>query len=112
MATEENPTEREGVESLPTDELQEEYADLQEQHASSIITPEEDGEIYDRKLRIWRELRERAEVEQPKCPDCGGRSWGQNIGEPIHCNECGKEGVQDDDLRAEIHESWQVILNG
>lgn len=105
------PSEREllakpDLEDMSLEELQIEYRTLDQFELNAA----EHEEYWERYHQIWREIKERTEVQEPPCPECGGRSWSQSPGEPLYCGKCGKEGVYDDDLREAIHTAWDRML--
>lgn len=67
--------------------------------------------LYQRTTDVWSELCERSEVEQPACPECDVRDWGQKFGGPVICKRCGHR-VADRDLEEQIREAWNEILGG
>jgi len=104
------PSERELLEKpdlddMSLEELQVEYRTLDQFELHAMEHPD----YWERYPDIWKELKERTDVQQPECPDCGARDWGQTPGDPIHCT-CGKEGVRDKELREEIYEAWDRII--
>ena len=94
------------LDEMSLEELQIEYRTLDRFELNAM----KHEDYWERIHQIWRELRDRTDVQQPKCPECGARNWGQSPGDPIHCNGCGKEGVHDDDLREVIYDAWRQMI--
>ncbi len=95
------------VSKQTTDELRTEYGNLSEKEISEGLSDDE----YDRKMDLWKELENRADVDYPACPDCGSKSWGQSFGDPKHCNDCGLElGMNQMDLVNQIDAAWEKVL--
>lgn len=92
-------------EEMELEELREEYSDL------AGLGPSEPWE-QDRKMNIWYELCDRVDVDQPECPHCGERNWGQAPGEPVRCNACDHPLGRDPELRQEIQNAWNEIMYG
>jgi predicted Zn-ribbon and HTH transcriptional regulator len=65
-------------------------------------------DIHIRHSKLWREMRRRAEMEPPECPDCGGRRWRQSPGDPVYCSQCGRETVAE--MEEAVHEAWDAII--
>lgn len=75
--------------------------------------PEEVDRLHSRMSDLWDELESRADVEQPECPECGSRSWGQVPGGPTRCGGCDLHlGMEHEDLSTEVGKAWERILAG
>lgn len=92
-------------EKMALEELREEYRNRADIGYS-------DPEDQDRKMALWYELRDRTDVEQPACPECGEGNWGQAPGEPVQCNSCGEYLGENPELRQEIQNAWNEIMHG
>lgn len=90
-------------------ELRAEFAKAQDE--VDFWEPYEDQvDAWDRRDELWKALEKRAEVEQPECPGCGGRRWGQAPGDPVTCVQCGR--AVGSDLEREVHDAWRQIREG
>lgn len=102
------------VEEMAVDELREEFKELSQlmayDYAPHLYDWHEDA--HQRQLSVWDELKERSDVEEPECPDCGARNWGQSPGDPKHCRECLRQVFREPELREEIDDAWDAILGG
>lgn len=92
-------------EEMSLEDLREEYLEVADIGYSD---PDKD----ERKMALWHELRDRVDVEQPECPTCGERNWGQAPGEPVMCNACGDSLGKNPELREEIQAAWNEIMYG
>lgn len=68
------------------------------------------ADAWDRRDDVWKALESKVDVDQPECPDCGARRWGQAPGDPAECIGCGLTAGRD--LEEEIHEAWRKIAEG
>ncbi|WP_224332903.1 hypothetical protein [Haloprofundus halobius] len=89
---------------MSVEELREEYAELHEQMMSGVL----EANRHDRMMGAWNELRERTEVEQPECPECGARNWG--FSDHTECRDCAF-GPADTDLLNDIQSAWDSIMH-
>jgi tRNA(Ile2) C34 agmatinyltransferase TiaS len=64
-------------------------------------------DVHERQREVWREIRERAESEEPECPECGAQQWAQSPGDPAYCRECGHEARAPRENA--IHKAWDAI---
>lgn len=64
-------------------------------------------DLHERHAELWNEMRSRADVEEPECPECDRRRWGQAPGDPAHCSDCGYEAGHD--LEVQIHDVWDAM---
>lgn len=96
---------------MTLEELREEYSDLTEKmHTGEVRAIDDDG-LWGRAHQIWDEIRSRVDVQEPRCPECGARKWGQSMGNPKHCRGCGMELYDpDDELRSDIEGAWNEIM--
>jgi predicted RNA-binding Zn-ribbon protein involved in translation (DUF1610 family) len=65
--------------------------------------------VHERCDALWSEIRNRTETDEPPCPDCGGRRWGQAAGDPVHCRQCGHEGPAETENA--VHEAWDAMIS-
>jgi hypothetical protein len=90
-------------------ELREELDELQER--VDFWEPYEGQEAaWDRRDEVWAALRERADVEPPKCRKCGGRRWGSAPGDPVECMECGWTASRS--VEEDVRDAWDAITEG
>ncbi len=90
-------------------ELRKELAELQER--VDFWKPYEEQEAaWDRRDEVWEAVRERADVDVPTCPECGGGRWGQSPGDPVECLECGAKATAN--LEEAVHDAWDAIAEG
>jgi len=64
-------------------------------------------DIHERQEEVWREIRDRSESEEPKCPECGAQRWAQSPGDPAYCRECGHEARAPRENA--IHKAWDAM---
>jgi len=97
------------TEEMTLAELREELDELQER--VDFWEPYEGQEAaWDRRDEVWAALRERADVDVPECPDCGGQRWGQSPGDPVECLECSANATAD--VEEGVHDAWNAIAEG
>lgn len=103
--------ERPNLEDMSLEELREEYSELSTAiHERTVRAIDDDG-LWNRAHEMWDELRSRVDVQEPECPECGARKWGQASGEPKHCRGCGMDLYDpDDELRSDIEDAWSEIM--
>lgn len=65
-------------------------------------------DAHERKSDVWQEIRSRTDVEEPECPECGARHWGQAPGDPVYCCECYTEGGHD--IEVQVHDVWDAMM--
>lgn len=95
------------------DELRNEYEDISERLRQGVADSEEDARLGDRRSDLWDEMTGRVDAEPPECPECGGTSWTQSVGDPKYCGSCGLAlGFEHDDLIAEVDDYWEAVFAG
>lgn len=89
-------------------ELRDEHADLED-----VVDPfspyEGQEDAWDRKQKVWRAIRKRVDVQEPKCRKCGERHWSQAAGDPVVCRGCGAEGGAE--IEEAVHDAWDAMLD-
>jgi hypothetical protein len=63
--------------------------------------------VSQRARTLWPEIKSRADTEEPPCPECSARDWGQVPGDPIVCGECGYEGRRNDEQA--VFDAWDAM---
>ncbi|WP_311171775.1 ribbon-helix-helix protein, CopG family [Halobellus ordinarius] len=67
-------------------------------------------ELHDRQRDLWSEMESRVDAEPPECPECGGASWSQTLGEPKTCDRCGLIlGFGHEDLIDRVDAYWDAV---
>lgn len=111
MSAEEPPIELdfEPVEDLDGEKLVEQQSELVQQLWDSYQPHVHDWheKVQMRQTKVWQEIRDRAETEEPECPECDSRHWGQSPGDPAYCSCCGYEAPGE--VEEEIHEAWDAM---
>lgn len=97
------------VDEMSIEELREEFQEVADE--VDFREPYEgQADVWDRHEELWNALEERSNVEQPECPECGHRGWGQSPGDPVVCLECSHMASRS--LEESVHESWDRIVTG
>lgn len=99
------------VEELSGDELVDQHRELldalHDDYAPHIHDWHETA--VSRQSEVWNEIRDRADTEEPECPDCDTRRWGQAPGDPATCAGCGREARPE--TEEAIHEAWEAMTD-
>lgn len=106
-------SEQSPLDEMTLEELRNEYRRMDPRELNAMKDPEE----WERYHSLWNELLDRTDVQQPECPDCGARDWGQALDNPPHCRECQSEvhpemGVDPEVYETQIHATHRKILGG
>lgn len=92
------------VSDLDVETLREEHAELNERKFSRTLSADGQERLGD----VWAELRQRVDVDQPECPECGARNW--VFTDHTECAECSfGPRMDDEELLEEIQLAWDRI---
>ena len=98
---------------LSADELRAEWREACERLQSHTVAEADKDDVHDRRRELWTEMQARVDAEPPECPECGGTSWSQTMGDPKECSECGfAPWERHQDLIDEINAYWRAVRSG
>ncbi|WP_276298824.1 hypothetical protein [Halorussus lipolyticus] len=90
-----------------TDALQDELSAVWDLITNEQVTFDTLDRLRARSQRIFSVIENRLGIEYPECENCGSWSWGQEPGEPLHCEGCDQ--IPDEEVREEVHDKWRRV---
>lgn len=94
---------------MDVEELREHYESLYNE-LDSRVPEDEQQDVWERHLEVWRELEERVSADYPECPTCDSTDWVFDQDGVPSCSECGE--VPPREVSEQVSEESLRVLRG